>query len=229
MARESLTAEVVLSSWPWRTGSIVYDPVLGLDLSSWELTDLRDHPEWVTVDAQLLDPRANYDERGKGLLSHLEADQPLLTTMYQIRSPEAEEVCLELSEMPEEKISDFLSEWDLQIEDIQIDNLPRLLDTLLSWPIEKHHAFLADWWERFEIPHRDGESAFRSGAGPEGTVYGSFGDQGLSVWKREIEGLDIQDFCLWAALRVHYGWRLDFPEEPWPGLPVISEIDSLFS
>lgn len=229
MSEQTLQAQAVLSSWPWRLGTVVYEPVLGLDLASWDLHDLQENPQWVSAPKALLDPRSNYKKRGKALLEWLTDDQELLKTVYQDRSPEAEKIALELSPLPEEELDQWLKERGLSFDAIQLSQLDLLLEELLGWEPERHHQLLADWWERWEIPHRTGPSAFRQKAGPQGTVYGSFEDQARQVWQREIEGFDLDDFCLWSAMRVHWAWRIEFNDAPWPGLKVLDQLDQLFS
>lgn len=223
-----LTADVVLSSWPWRLGSTIYEPVLGLDLASFDLQELKNDPQWVPVPAELLDPRKDYKERGRALLAWLESDQQSLLDLFHVISPDADSVCLELSDLPEQELSDWLQEYDLELKDIQIDNLEGLLEELLGWPREKHHQFLSDWWERWEIPHRPGPSRFREQAGPDGSVFGSYGDKGREVWAEQTKELSLEDFSLWAALRAHWAWRIEFSDQPWPGLPVLGKLPELF-
>lgn len=223
-----LEADVILSSWPWRLGTVIYEPIIGLDLASFDLQDLKESPDWVPVSKEMLDPRRRSEERGRELLAWLESDQESLQTLFQAVSPDAEEVCLSLSDIPEVELDTWLQKYGLSLEQIEIGNLEELLEELLGWDRERHHEFLSDWWERWEIPHRQGPSAFRQSAGPEGSVFGSYGDEARDVWRRELMGLSLEDFSLWAALRAHWAWRIEFSDEPWPGIPVLAEVDSLF-
>lgn len=242
---QQLISQVVLSSWPWRLGTVVYEPLLTSDLASWQLSDLEEQPfasppqglaspipqslssQWLGIPAALLDPRKESSARGRALLAYLEADQQMLLSAFQLVSPEAQQVCLELSELPEQQLSSWLSERGLSIEDISLANLEGFLEMLLSWEAEDHHALLADWWEQWEIPHRPGPSAFRTECGPKGTVFASYGDQARSVWLREVESTDLDSFSLWSALRVHWAWRIEFADQPWPGLAVLPKLNQL--
>jgi len=224
----TLIAPVIVSAWPWQLGTTIYDPLLGLEVAGWELDELREMPDWVDIPFALLDPRRPLKERADELLAVLNGDQHMLLSLYEIGSPGSKKVTLQFSEMPLEELTIWLEKRELNLEEIQLDSLESFLSKLAAMPIEQHHGFCADWWERWELPIRDQPSRFRSEAGPAGSLYkAAYGDAAQGCWEREIDNLDLDDFCLWSALRLHWAWRLEFSEQAWPGLKPLDELRSL--
>ena len=227
---EVFRTEWILSSWPFRLGSILYDPIQGMDIRSWDLQDLADHPQLFQVERADLDPRRPDTERLKGLMNHALQDQELLRAMYEIQDEDPRPVGPVASNLVAEDVGEWLKSYDLQWEDLALNSLEGLFAKLEAKSLEDHHLFLADWWETWEMPPRDGgPSIFRQETGPGGSVYkGVYGDDALEAWKHEQSDLGLADFSLWAALRSHWAWRLEFSDQPRPSFPVLEQLDGLF-
>ena len=228
---EAFRTEWILSSWPFRLGSILYDPIQQMDIRAWDLQDLSDHPDLFRVDIQDLDPRLPDHKRIKGLMKSALSDQELLRAMYEIQDEDPRLVGPHASNLVAEEVGAWLAPYNLKWDDLALDGLEGLFNKLEALSPQEHHTFLADWWETWEVPYQDGKpSIFRQEAGPGGSVYASvYGDDALEVWKTEQKTLSLADFSLWAALRSHWGWRIEFPDQPRPNFPVLDKLDQLFS
>lgn len=227
---EVFATEWVLSSWPWRLGSILYDPVVQMDVQAWDLQDLAERPGLVTAPPTMLDPRRDYQERAGELSCYAAADQELLCALYEINPEVQAQVQPKVSQMVPQELEEWLKPYGLEWKDLALDNLQGLLVQLESWSMERHHEFLADWWETWEVPHQtDRPSIFRQDAGPGGSVYrGVYGEDALLAWQEEQTSLGLSDFSLWAALRSHWGWRLEFGDQPRPNFKALDQLHQLF-
>jgi len=227
---EVFSTEWVLSSWPFRLGSIMYDPILQMDVQAWDLQDLADRPGLVTVPPYMLDPRRDYHERSKELADCASKDQELLRALYEVDLDSDTVIQAKSSGLVPDEMNQWLKEYGLEWDSLSIDNIHNLMDQLEEWSMEDHHRFCADWWETWEIPHRpERPSIFRQEAGPGGTVYrGVYGDDALLAWQEEQKSLGLSDFSMWAVLRSHWGWRLEFSDQPRPQFPVLGQLDKLF-
>lgn len=226
---ESFRTEWILSSWPWRLGSILYDPIQGMDIRAWDLQDLADHPELFDVNLADLDPRVDGKKRIKALSRKALEDQELLRAMYEIQDEDPRKVSPQNMNLVEEEVGEWLSPYGLSWKDLQLDRLEKLFDRLEKMSPEEHHGFLSDWWETWEMPRPDDRpSIWRQETGPGGSVYAQvYGEHAMEVWKNEQQSLGLTDFSLWAALRSHWGWRLEFPEQPRPQFAVLEQLDRL--
>jgi hypothetical protein len=229
---EQITPELVVSSWPFRLGTIVYDPALRIDVASWDLDEVVEQSDFLPVAARLLNPLRPYRKRSEALIGALTSDQELLRAVYQV--DEEEDVRIE--PVPSDDVERELAAWlkprDLSMADISLRNLPELLDTLASWPIERHHSFCADWWETFEQPASAAKpSVFRIQAAPGGRLYNAaFSlDTAMARWREDCDSTEFSEFSLWQALRAHYAWRLEFASEPAPTFPVLTRLEQLFT
>jgi len=220
----------VLSSWPFRLGSILYDPILQMDIQSWDLQDLTDAPGLVQVPAEMLDPRRDYKTRSKELARESIKDQELLRAMYELDIEGNTELRPTVSSLVPKELNTWLKTYGLEWNDLALNSLDSLMSTLESWSMEEHHLFCADWWETWEMPHRnDHPSTFRQEAGPGGSLYASvYGEDALAVWQHEQSSLGLSDFSIWAVLRSHWGWRLEFSDQPRPQFLVLDQLDAFF-
>jgi len=227
---ETFRTEWILSSWPFRLGSILYDPIQGMDIRAWDLQDLSDHPGLFTVDLSDLDPRRPDAQRIKGLMKAGLEDQELLRAMYEIQDEDPRLVSAKASNLVAKEVGAWLKNYNLSWNDLDLNNLEGLFNKLEALSPEQHHQFLSDWWETWEIPYQDGKaSIFRQEAGPDGSVYASvYGEDAKEVWQTEQATLSLTDFSLWAALRSHWGWRIEFSEHPRPRFQVLEQLAKLF-
>jgi len=228
---EKIQPELVVSSWPFRVGTIIYDPLLRIDVASWDLEDLVEQPDMLRVAAPLLNPLLPYRKRSEALIRELTGDQDLLRAVYQVDPDQDVTVAPRVSDDVERELGGWLRERGLTINDIGLRGLPSLLDRLADWPADRHHAFCADWWEAFEQPAAAPKpSMFRTMAGPGGQLYRQTykDDAALRAWKTDSDVTAFGGFSLWHALRVHWAWRLEFADQPKPVFPVLARVAELF-
>lgn len=222
-------ADWVLSSWPFRLGSVLYDPIMSIDIASWDLENLQSHPGLCSVEPELLDPRKPYARRAQELINQASGDQHMLRALYELPEESGTLVQVYNSDMLSDQVGEWLRERGMDWPDIQLDCLEGFLASLEDMSVEEHHAFLSDWWETWETPERSGPSLFRNQAGPGGGLYGPvYGEDALQAWQDEAETLTMSDFSLWSAMRVRWGWRLEFSDRPKPTFPVLDRLDELF-
>lgn len=223
--------ELVVSSWPFRLGTIVYDPELRIDVASWDLDQLIEEPDLLGVAAGLLNPLRPYRRRSDALIEALTADQELLRAVYQVGEDEDVTVAPQVSDDVERELTGWLRPFGLSIADLALKRLPDLLGTLSDWDAEDHHAFCASWWETFEQPSdAPRPSSFRAHAGPDGKLYtASFSAaDALTMWRSDCRVDSLSDFSLWQALRAHWAWRLEFSSEPEPVWDLAGRVAQLF-
>ena len=228
---ETIQPELVVSSWPFRLGTIIYDPLLRIDVASWDLEDLAEHPDMLRVATPLLNPLLPYRKRSTALTRELAKDQDLLRAVYQVETGQDVTVQPQLSDDVERELGAWLRDRGLALNDIALRVLPAFLDRLADWPADRHHAFCADWWETFEQPSAAPKpSTFRLMAGPGGSLYRRAyqGDAAVRAWRADAEETAFGGFSLWHALRVHWAWRLEFPDQPKPSFPVLDRLKDLF-
>lgn len=227
---EVFQTEWILSSWPWRLGSVLYDPIQGMDIQAWDLQDMVDHPGLYDVAPKDLDPRRPVSERIVPLHQKALLDQELLRAMYEIRDEDPRLVGAKISDLGERELENWLEPYGIAYQDLGLDAVDGLYAKLEDMSPEEHHHFLSDWWETWEMPYPPGQSSiFRSEAGPGGQLYAAtYGDDALEVWQTEQKTLGLHDFSLWAVMRSHWGWRLEFPDQPRPEFPVIEQLDQIF-
>lgn len=227
---EPVNIEVVVSSWPFRTGSVVYDPLTGTDVAEYSLAELSAEPRVTRRLARLLDPRRPYRRRAEALLEDLSSQQELLSNAY---GSEGREVVLLLSDDVERELDRFAREWGLTLAMLLNPlRLEELLQNLEERSLEEHHEFVSTWWEAFARPRSmSGPSSFRLESGPDGQLFGAMtSDRKLAaaLWKRSCESMSLSEFSLWDALRLHWAWRLEFKRYRRPQFPLYEQMEELF-
>lgn len=228
----SVFPELVVSSWPFRLNTVIYDPLLRIDVASWDLEILEEAPDLIWVPPALVDPRRSYRKRSKALIEALDQNQPLLRAVYQVEEGERVEVHPVCSDDVERELGAWAQGHGLTTSDLSLRRLEQLLDRLSEWDAARHHAFCADWWESFELPSgATRPSAFRTASAPGGSLYVEDGDRerGLRSWQEDLDNRDFETFSLWAVLRAHWGWRLEFSDQPRPRFAALQRLEELFS
>lgn len=230
MSEQVLQAEVVVSSWPFRTGVIVYDPVLGRDIAEWRLGQLVHEPGVLPRLRHLLDPRLPYRRRAEAIVADLNTDQRYLQEMYGL--DETVTVQARVSDEFEEGLGRFAEEHGVSLELLWLDKLYELLETLAGWEPERHHRFCVDLYELFHRPPGgEGPTEFARRSAPGGAMYTAEApnkEWALRLWEKDVN-CPVGDFNLWRALRAHWGWRLEFAEHDPPVFSALEELERMFS
>lgn len=230
MEDSTIYLELVVSTWPFRTGVLVYEPLGRLRIAEWDLLELSADPVIINQYGTVLNPLLPYRRRARTVLADLAADQELLRTALGI-TDESLHVEPELSDDVERELALWARKHNCHINDLALESLDPLLTKLEGWDPADHHAFVADWWENFERPASLQEpSELRTASGPGGALYTAMTpdrESALALWREEID-CPINEFSLYTALRCHWGWRLEFSDQPRPEFPVFERLRELF-
>lgn len=223
---EVVEVELVVGGWPLRSGVSVYEPLTGAGIAAWDLGELAAEPHMLKGYADVLNPARPYRKRAQATLDVLADEQQLLREVLGVPDGEDVQVVPVLSDDVERELGDFAACHELKLRDFALPAVPQLLAHLRSLDVADHHAFLLDWWKRFEA--RPGaESPLL--AGPDAQLYhAAFGpEHALGAWQADQDA-SAATFSLWTALRVHWAWRVEFADQPEPRLKALGELRRMF-
>lgn len=229
---ETMNIEAVVSSWPFRLDTVVYDPISGQDIAKYQLIELREDLKRARNLAPLLDPRRAYRQRATRLLSDLGKDQELLRVAFAV--PNAIEIQLSSSDDVERELGRWASSHNVQSRMLlDPSRLPSLLDSLDMLTAHEHFSMISDWWEDFERPRvHEGPSLWRqTAAPPDGRVFLRLSENRERAWQLLLSGwngLSLEEASLWGVLRIHWAKRLEFPRRKLPPLPLWDDLEEIF-
>lgn len=230
----ALNIELVVSTWPFRTGVVIYEPVTARRVAEFDLDELAaSGTQVLRSHAHLLNPLLPYRRRAAGLLAELASDQEFLRDLLGFEGSDPIE--LTLSDDVSRALSRFAAAHELALSDFGLGRLDDLLAAVEARDATDHHRFVCDWWEQFERPRDlEGPSAFRAQTGPDGgSLYlgmtGGDVDAAVRAWRSDIAEVPLNEFSLWNALRQHWAWRLELSEHAErPVFPVAEQLARIF-
>lgn len=220
---DHIDCELVVLTWPLGTSTRVVEPESQTVVADWDLGALL--PGEGSGQAQLLDPRRPYRQRAEKVIDELASQQELLQDAL-LDGQRDIKVRPTLSAALPDQLSSFCAKHGLAgAEELRMDNLEALLEKLEGLDETAHRQMLCDWYETFVAPGL--ACPLRS----ERLLYAPVcpdPEFALQMWREELEELALSELSLWAALRVHYGWRSEFPDQPRPDFGgLLEEIDEL--
>jgi hypothetical protein len=215
-----IEVDLVVSSWPFRTGVIIYDPVLELDIIEWNLQEVAARPDIWTKLQPGLDLFQNYSPRANFMLDILSKKQDYLTSIYQERP-----VQLRLSRELEDSLTEFAKPYQIALEELlSINQLEKLQQRLADWHEEKQRRFTYDYLETFEMPVNN-LSPDHSSA-PTAPLYESLEDSARAFWLCEQQ-TPVEDLSLGTILRVELGKRESFTREKAISFTALNQLKNL--
>jgi hypothetical protein len=226
---ESVNLAVIVSSWPFRLGTIVSEPNTGASLFEWDLADLREQSDWTGIRetwGALYNPTLAYEQRANALLRAVSASQEYIRDRLAIDPDDPTELNLVLSQEYVDGLRAFAEARGLKLKLLTLGRLGSLTEWLEGLPEAEHHAFCADWLATFHPASDDG--TFRALAGPGGSLYRRvYGDLAQAAWEAD-QREDLSSFSLWTVLNAHWGWRLEFSDQPAPRFASVAAVREMF-
>ncbi len=222
--------ELVVSTWPFRTGVVVYDPATRNDVVEWDIADAAADPAVMRRYGALLNPMNAYRPRAEAILAALAGTQEALRLGIGL-DPEDDSVEVRpvLSDDVERELGTFTAAHGLRVADLSLSRLHRLLATLEERSEEDHHDFVASWQETFSAQTQR-PTFVRAIAGPGGGLYTAVHAdpaEAEAAWLSDASA-GLESFSLWTALRAHWAWRLEFSDQAAPSFPVFADLARLF-
>lgn len=220
---EHVDCELVVLTWPLGTGTCVVEPQTQTVIADWNLSALL--PGSGAEQRRLLDPRLSYRPRAEQVVAELTRQQQLLQDAL-LDGERSVEVRPVLSAALPAQLESFCERHNLAgPAELRLDNLSQLLWELEHRPVEAHRELLCDWYETFVAP------GLSCPLRVDARLYGAVSpDQKFAreLWLDELAELALSEMSLWTVLRVHYGWRTEFPKEPRPDFGgLLDELDGL--
>ncbi len=203
--------EVVVSSWPFRLSTVVYEPLSGVTLAQFDPLALVGTPDALPGLEDIVEPKVPYRRRADAALAVLNADQAHLRAALDVDEDDPSTVVLTVSDAVEKALAAFCDRHALPVGLFAAHRIDELFDALEQRSVAEERAFLADWWSTFEA---------QDDAPLADPLYGP---DGRDRWQADVDS-GPAGFSLLVALRVHLAWREEFPEAP---RPRISAIDAL--
>jgi hypothetical protein len=220
---EPIDCELVVLTWPLATGTRVVEPQTQTVIADWDLGALLAGEG--RGQRHILDPRSPYRQRAEAVIAELSGQQELLQDAL-FDGQRDIEVRASLSAALTDELSGFCVRHRLAgPAELRLTNLENLLYGLELKEADSHRDMLCDWYETFVAP------GLSCPLREDDRLYGSVspdGDFALQLWRDELQELALSDLSLWTALRVHYGWRIEFQEQNRPDFGgLLEQLDGL--
>jgi hypothetical protein len=200
----NIYCELVVSTWPFRTGVLVYEPLAQVELIRFKIGDF--HADWESFQAysSLLNPAIDYSYRANGLLQLLGEDREGLEEM--LGFPLQDNLHLKLSDDVVREVEACLDPFGYGWADVQLSSLEGMVENLIQ--TGSCQAVAAAWWDRFERP-----SAW-SPPDPD-------------LWQTRFQ-LPVDEWSLSDYLRGLAEWEAYFPQQPLPECQAWKQLDQWF-